>query len=94
MSAEIQCATTSHFNPTIEGSVEIGVSMSEGASEKNGIGRSWRKLHKSLRGRGSIFKMTESSLFSLSDSMNSMIELSTFQLKLESSKGDLNETEK
>ncbi|MBA0839677.1 hypothetical protein Goarm_005382 [Gossypium armourianum] len=96
MSAEIQCATTSHFNPTFEGPVKIGVSMSEGrgASEKNGIGRSGRKLNKSLRGRRSIFKMTESSLFPLSDSMNSMIELNTFQLKLESSKGDPNETEK
>ncbi|PPS13029.1 hypothetical protein GOBAR_AA07617 [Gossypium barbadense] len=30
MSAEIQCATTSHFNLTFKGLVEIGVSMSEG----------------------------------------------------------------
>ncbi|PPD96406.1 hypothetical protein GOBAR_DD06569 [Gossypium barbadense] len=96
MSAEIQCATTSHFNPTFKGPVEIGVSMSEGrgASEKNGIGRSGSKLSKSLRGHESIFKMTKSSLFPLSDSMNFMIELNTFQLKLESSKGDPYETEK
>ncbi|MBA0614857.1 hypothetical protein Godav_015096, partial [Gossypium davidsonii] len=87
-------ATTSHFNLTFEGLVEISVSLCAGVLDPKKhsavtfkeILTGGRNLDKTIRDWGIRFKLKGSNHIPLSDTMNSIIKLISAQLEAKSGK--------